>query len=257
MLYEIRPFRYNGSTGGGSVYTVYVVDDEPLVLSQFEKNIRWEDIPFQLAGMSTDPVAACQRILEMKPDVVLTDISMPVMSGLVLIRTLKERGLKALFVVISAYDRFEYARELLLMEGFDYLLKPLDQERVNALMERMYLKLNAKGGTERPETYSAELNRILKHMQQHFQEKQSLGSIGERFSITPTYICRLFSKHMNTTFSAYLQELRIKEACRLLKSTDLTIKEIAACCGYEDYFYFCRVFRGATNLSPTEYRSRA
>ena len=255
-LYEICAIRYNKHTGGGSVYTVYLVDDEPLVLTQLTKAIRWEDIPFALAGSSVNPQTAIQEILERKPDVVLTDISMPQLSGLELIRELQNRGLTALFAVISAYDRFEYARELILLQGFDYLLKPVSQEQISSLFERLYAKLDSRSGDRKPDTYSAELNRILQHMRLHFAQKQSLGSIGEMFSIAPNYICRLFSKHMNTTFSAYLQELRIREACRLLRSTDLSIKEIAARCGYEDYFYFCRVFRGATSLPPSEYRNR-
>jgi two-component system response regulator YesN len=62
---------------------------------------------------------------------------------------------------------------------------------------------------------------------------------------------------MGTTFVAYTTKVRMDEAARLLKETQKNVKEIAALCGYHDYFYFCRVFREYHSCTPTAFREAA
>ncbi|MDL2317824.1 helix-turn-helix domain-containing protein [Eubacteriales bacterium OttesenSCG-928-A19] len=239
------------------MYYVYLVDDEPLALSNLEKGFPWHEHEFEVIGASTDPLAAVKQIKLLSPNVVVTDIHMAQLSGLALIQQLKDDGCDATFVVVSAHDRFEYARRLIRMEGFDYLIKPVDALQCEDLLRRLKRRLDKQTGRrERPATTSADLNRILDHLQRNFMHKQSLQAIAQQFSISPNYICRLFSKHLNTTFSSYLSRLRMDFAAELLKNSEKTVKEAAALSGYDDYFYFCRVFRDTYGCTPTQYRSQ-
>jgi YesN/AraC family two-component response regulator len=70
-------------------------------------------------------------------------------------------------------------------------------------------------------------------------------------------ICRLFSGQHGTTFLACLTKLRMEEAARLLRDTKKDVKEITHLCGYDDYFYFCRVFRKHHLCAPTTFREGA
>ncbi len=240
------------------MYSVYMVDDEQLVLKHMGQSVAWDEYNLRLVGMQTDPVMAVEDILREKPDVVLTDMKMACMSGLQLIATLKEKGCTAEFIVLSAYDHFEYVRQAMVLEGFDYLIKPVEQWQLAETFARLTLKLDEKHGKhEKPETMSQELNQIIKYLGEHFAEHQSLQQIAHQFSINPHYICRLFSKHLDTTFSTYLAKLRLDHAAKLLTTTAKPIKEVTALCGYDDYFYFCRVFREAYGCTPTQYRSNA
>ncbi|MDL2248235.1 helix-turn-helix transcriptional regulator [Tyzzerella sp. OttesenSCG-928-J15] len=90
-----------------------------------------------------------------------------------------------------------------------------------------------------------------------FIMNHTLESLSEKFNINPTYICQLFSKHLNTTFISYLTDLRMEKASALLLKTDKTIKEIAVLSGYNDYFYFCRVFKEHFNVPPSKFRKAA
>lgn len=239
------------------MYRVYLVDDEPLALSHIEKTFSWQEHGFEVVGSSTDPGAARQQIPSLLPDVVFTDIQMGPINGLTLIEQLKAEGCDALFVVVSAYDRFEYARRLMRMEGFDYLIKPVEPTQCEELLTNLRKRLDTSADRkQRPTTTSADLNLILAHLSRDFMHKQSLQRIARQFSISPNYICRLFSKHLNTTFSSHLARMRMEHAASMLKATEKSVKEIAIASGYEDYFYFCRVFRETYGCTPTQYRSR-
>lgn len=237
------------------MYSVYLVDDEPLVLT-YMKKLPWREHEFEVTGTFTDPKEALARMQSATPDVLFTDIHMAPMDGLELIRQSKDEGLNAIFVVVSAYDKFEYARTVIQLEGFDYLIKPVAYAQYADLMARLKAKLDkASGKLERPTTMSVELNQILKYLKKNFAQKHSLGQVAQQFNIHPNYICRLFSKHLGTTFSSYLTTLRMEHALSLLKTTEKSVKEIAALSGYDDYFYFCRVFREVNGCTPTQYRS--
>ncbi len=238
------------------MFTAYLVDDEPMVLSQVRDSVQWAENNFSVVGQNNDPLLAMEEILLLRPNVVFTDIKMPRMTGIELIRGLKESKCSAEYVVISAFDHFEYVRQLMLLEGFDYLIKPVEEAQMTELFHRLTKKLRKNREQPlKPATLSPELNQILAHLNTHFAQKQSLNQIAERFNINPTYICRLFTKYMDTTFSTHLQKLRMTHAAFLLRSTDLAIKEISVQSGYEDYFYFCRVFKDTYGITPTQFRS--
>lgn len=236
--------------------SVYLVDDEPLALLHLINTFPWGEHEFEIVGSQTDARAAMQEILSLAPDVVFTDIHMGQMSGLKLIEELKEQDCRSLFVVVSAYDRFEYVRRVLLMEGFDYLIKPVENTQCVELLARLRERLD-KGSNKkkRPSTSSPELNQILAHLSQHYMQKQTLTQIAQQFCISPNYVCRLFSKHLGTTFSSHLTKLRMENAAALLRGSEKSVKETAALSGYDDYFYFCRVFRDTYGCTPTQYRT--
>lgn len=237
------------------MYRVYLVDDEPLALSHLVNTFPWQEHAFEVIGKETDAQIAMREILSLVPDVVFTDIHMGKMSGLKLVETLKERGCQALFVIVSAYDRFEYVRQFMLLEGFDYLIKPVEATQCEELLGRLRNKLETSSGKpKKPPTTSPELNLILAYLQQNYKQKQSLAEISQLFTVSPNYVCRLFSKHLGTTFSKYLTKIRMENATKLLHESTKSVVEIADLCGYEDYFYFCRVFKAEFNCTPTQYR---
>ena len=238
------------------MYRVYLVDDESLILADMAKTIPWCEYGFQLAGSCTDPRLALHEILDLKPEVVFTDIKMPQLSGFDLIRALRQKELGCEVVVVSAYEDFDYARQTILLEGFDYLIKPVGATQYAELLGRLLKRLEKRFPHRNlPSTASAELNSILQYLNRHLQEKASLAQLSGQFNISPNYICSLFSKHLGTTYSAYLTKIRMERAALLLSTTDKPVKEIAAEAGYEDYFYFCRVFREFHAATPTQFRS--
>lgn len=238
------------------MYTVFLVDDEPIVLDMLKSSPAFLECGFEVIGLCADPVLAIDRICEAAPDVIFTDLKMPVISGVTMLARIKSKGVQSEAVIISAYGEFTEARHFFTNGGFDYLLKPVSEHELTALLEKLSAALGKKNKSVQTtlQSLSPELNVILEYLEENVTDKHSLESLSQRFNLNPNYICNLFSRHLNTTFIAYITSLRMKEAGQLLRETALSVKEIAPLCGYSDYFYFCRVFREQYRCTPTSYR---
>lgn len=95
---------------------------------------------------------------------------------------------------------------------------------------------------------------MVKYIDTHFQSRLYLKDLSAKFFINQVYCCQFFKKNLGKTFSEYVTELRIKKACELLKSTDLSIEEVATKVGYVDYYYFNKVFKKQCGITPTKFR---
>jgi len=117
---------------------VLLVDDEPLVLEGLAFMIDWESRGFRVCGEACDGEEALDRILELKPDLVVTDVSMPAMDGLQLIEhCAKTLNAPCRFVILSGHDDFASARKALTCGVLDYWLKPIDVEEIHAALEKI------------------------------------------------------------------------------------------------------------------------
>jgi len=243
------------------MYRAFFVDDEPLVLEQLVNKKVFKECGFEIAGQSTDPENAVEKIRQISPDVVFTDLRMPGMTGIQMMELLKSgggngtAGSVAEFVIVSAYGELTDVRRFFISHGFDYLIKPASDHDLIAVLNRLSDRLSFKPPKSDFISPSKELNEILAYLQDYSAMRHTLESISEKWNINPNTVCNLFAKHLNTTFIAYLTELRMKHAEEMLLATDKSVKEIAYVCGYNDYFYFCRVFRERNNCAPTRFRA--
>ena len=116
---------------------VMVADDERYICQFISRLLDWEQIGFELIGLAEDGVSAFNMIKEKKPDVVITDIRMPEMDGMEIVRKTKESGLNVCFVIISGYKCFEYAQSALKYGVEDYLLKPIKKAELLNIMVKI------------------------------------------------------------------------------------------------------------------------
>ncbi|MDR2072422.1 MAG: response regulator, partial [Spirochaetaceae bacterium] len=97
------------------------------------------------------------------------------------------------------------------------------------------------------------IRRVLQFIAQHYGEPISLEDAAAHVRISPAHLSRLFPLETGNTFSGHLAHLRINRACEALEEGTLSIKEIAALCGYQDANYFSRAFKKILGLSPSEW----
>jgi len=105
------------------MYRIILIDDEPLILAGIASLIRWEDYDCTIIGKSTIPTEARQMILEMQPDIVITDIRMPVLNGLELVESCKKEGAVFSFIVLTNLEEFSLAKKAMSLGAIDYLVK--------------------------------------------------------------------------------------------------------------------------------------
>ena len=119
---------------------ILIVDDEPRHRRGL-KNLIGTLRPADQVIDAGDGQAALALIRDAQPDVVLTDIRMPNMDGLAFLRLLEDESVKPKVVMISAYDRFDYAQTAIRHGAYDYLLKPVDADKVEQLLRRLEASL--------------------------------------------------------------------------------------------------------------------
>jgi two-component system response regulator YesN len=242
------------------MFRAYFVDDEPLVLKEFINNPLFAACGYQVVGFATNPFNAIKEIKKLLPDVVFTDLKMPECSGVDLVEALRDKDARCEFVIISAHPDFIESRRFFLLGGFNYLLKPVSDHELQQLLGKLTARLaGKKAGADKiaADTSSTELNEIISYLKENITAKHTLELLCEKYHLSNTYICQLFANYLGTTFVAFMTKLRMEEAARLLKETTGDVKDIANLCGYNDYFYFCRVFRKHHLCTPTELREGA
>lgn len=243
---------------------IVVAEDEELILNHIIKNIHQTGLGFVVAGAAQNGKQALAMIEAHSPDLLLTDIRMPVIDGLELLKNVTFHYPYIKTVIISGYSEFDYAKQAIRFGVEDYLLKPLEYEELWKVLEKIKLALeteslslkNAIPHTE-PAGHSPEemVTIVAQFIKDHFNQGINLNSLAESFNFNASYLSKLFKKYYHETPVKYVLNLRIQEAKHLLhRQPELSVKTIGELVGYPDPFYFSRIFKQITGQSPSEFR---
>lgn len=401
---------------------ILIVEDDEIVRKNVAEGIPWEKNGHEIVGVAPNGMQAYEMALYTCPDIILSDIEMPVMNGLELVDKLREVMENVRVIFLTAYDKFDYAKEAVRLRVYEYILKDSGEDEILRIVNRVADEIHVQNGNvhlthagekilldncifkllkeDTPEeekekicrkldmgfkdwqyqvivfkadekkeskrraseinVTEAELKKILteemeeagirfwalrwyqyqvmlmgmrkdallnlsgilerlimkweKSLQQYvivvgvgriclemgklsaglddavfavnddsqgkvrsykemnqtkfirqirdyIQENYadpelSLNKLSEQVYLTPTYISSLFKRYMNSNFKEYLINLRMREACKLLKSTELKTYEISERVGYPNPQYFSVLFKKYTGETPTGYHNR-
>lgn len=119
-----------------------IADDEAIIREGIRSVIQWEELRLVLAGEAEDGEEALELTLAHEADIVLVDLSMPIMNGLILIRQIRERLPACKMVIITGHDEFAYAQEAIKFEVAGYILKPINPEHLNQVLASVISKLD-------------------------------------------------------------------------------------------------------------------
>ena len=114
--------------GPRTVDTVVVADDEDELREAVCRMIPWQELGFRLVGSASNGLDALQLVEKKEPDLLLTDIRMPFISGIELARQVREVRPAMNIAFLSGYDDFEYAKQAIQYNIISYMLKPLTME---------------------------------------------------------------------------------------------------------------------------------
>jgi two-component system response regulator YesN len=130
------------------MYSVFIVDDEEFVVKSLVRGTNWAEHGFEVIASSNDGMDAYEDILRLKPDLVFTDIRMPGMTGLELIKNVKEKLSSVNFVIISGYAEFAYAQKAINYGAIGYCLKPFDNDEISNVLKKVKTLLDNAGKNE-------------------------------------------------------------------------------------------------------------
>lgn len=254
-----------------------VAEDEELFRHELETTVPWEDWGFVLVGAAEDGIKALELLRDRHADIVITDIRMPGMDGMELMRTaMASNESPPLFIILSGHADFMYARDALRLGAFDYLVKPIDDDELEATMRRAAQEIRNRNEAASLEQIARD-DHAVSLVRELLQDRQlgpgdayveaALADIGERYmmdlsadnvagrlKITGDHLTRLFRRSTGLTFSEYLTRFRMRKAMELLRDPTVRIGEVADLCGYRDARYFSTLFRQTVGLTPSEFR---
>ena len=354
---------------------VLIADDERRSREGLRSVIDWDDLDMEVAHCAKDGKEALDFINNNEIDILITDIRMPEMDGIELIKNIAIANKDISIIILSGYGDFSYAQKAIRYGVSNYLLKPVHLDELTDILRsikekhkegvsRVYVEDSEKkrydeqqkenvdgqiaamieciksGNKEEAMSISAKIYETIKSEdyplamykqvvlkcinrmnmaiqsdlnyeltyfndterlmditiakefddikgkidafiaelceymnkvnsenrgslvymlkkivdERYSDSKMTLNDLSEELEVTPNYLGRLFKEEMGVQFSDYLEQLRMENAKKLLKSTNLKIYEIADDCGYNDGQYFAKAFKKYTGMTPLEYK---
>lgn len=243
-------------------FSVLVVEDEKLIARNISRSIERVNGNFEVVAMVSNGKEALEIIDELLPNVVFTDICMPVMDGMELAKLIHKKYDFIRCVILSGHNDFVYAKEAIQHRVTDYLLKPINDEELGQVLEHLEKHLLAiQEGLEQQEGNSFQtpekiVELVVEYIHNHYMDVLELGEIAAQFSFSVSYLTKIFTRLVGKTPSKYIRDYRINIAKQLLRNPNLSINTVGKKVGYPDQFYFSKIFKQATGLSPSEYRAQ-
>ena len=127
-----------------NIYTVVVADDEDVLREAVCTMVPWAELGFSLAGSASNGLDALQLVEKLEPDLLLTDIRMPFISGIELARQVREVRPAMNIAFLSGYDDFEYAKQAIQYNIISYMLKPLTMDGLAAELKVIHEKIDRR-----------------------------------------------------------------------------------------------------------------
>lgn len=243
------------------MYRAIVADDEELIRNGISNLIDSMGLGIKVVATASDGLETLDIYEKYIPDILLIDINIPHINGLECIKKIRDKNSISVIIIISGYDKFEYARQAIEHNVDFYLLKPVDDEEFYDVMKQAIEKFNnrleeqniiSKFSPEKQKSKSS----VIEFINTNYTNKDiSSEYIENEFNICRSALYKIIKTSTKKSFIEYLTMLRINHSIRLMESDkELTIREIALASGYTDQYYFSRVFKKNTGFSPKDYK---
>ena len=219
------------------MYRVVVIEDEEAIRKGIIMSIDFSALNCILIGEASNGVEGIKLIQEKKPDIVITDVTMPLMSGIEMIEQTLEYNYTS--IIISGYDEFSYAKKAIKLGVCDYLMKPIDKEELNNVIQSIVSGfdlsskisglLKEKNQIEHIqllETLNKEdhlVDKIMEYINLHYSEKIFLSDIADVLNYSESLLSKRFRRVTQMTFNEYLNRFRIQKSIEYMKNAIPTI----------------------------------
>lgn len=190
-----------------------------------------------------------------QPELLITDIRMPKISGLDLCRHIFEKKYPTKVMILSGYGEFEYAKQAIQYGVSEYLLKPILKDEFEEILEKMLERHFAtqKEQQEKEKTGDV-IFEVENYIKENIESDLSLELLASVVHLNPSYLSRYFKESTGENLSNYVTRCKMEKAAWLLDNTEQKINEIMLQLGYQKSQHFAKIFREQYGVSPKEYK---
>ena len=238
-----------------NMWKVMIADDENYMLEAMEKLIDWNKMECQLVFKAKNGHVLLEQIKKNPPDIIITDIKMPLVTGIEVAKYIYENGLPIKVIILSAYADFTYAQEAIKYDVCGYIIKTSAIEMLPTMIDKAIKQLSGAldSNKDNEELFSDDmLGRLQKYIAEHYTDKLSLAQIAQDIHANGSYLSRLYKNRTGQNLFDVINNMKLDKAKEYMRQ-GLRIYEVAQKVGFEDVSYFSRVFRKHEGCSPREY----
>jgi YesN/AraC family two-component response regulator len=240
------------------MYRLLIVDDDSMFLQSLIGHMPWGELGVEIAGIATNGREALSLYRERHPELLLSDIRMPLMDGLNLATAVREIQLDCQIIFMSVYADKEYLKMAIKLQAVDYIEKPVDREELIGAIGRAVKTLNNRPASSDSDIwrFSRTVEDVIQHLLDNFREEITIDFLASQVYLSPNYLSSLFKKETGKTILQFLTEIRIGKSKELLINSYESVQEIARQVGYSDSRHFSKIFQKAVGKTPTAFRRR-
>ncbi len=248
---------------------ILIAEDEEIIRSGLLYTIDWLSMNAVVVASAATGTEGLEKIKSLRPDIVITDIKMPGMSGLDMIAGAQKEKIDFIPIVLTSYSDFNYAKNAIALRVFDYLLKPVDEEKIKEVVSRAKAELTKNRSAQKAEregnagsapspflpplvSDNPYIAACLSAIEQNYAGHPNIETLAETLKVSASYLSRLFKKHTSMTFLDFLNTYRIQKAVSLLSDQKYRVYEVASMTGFSSYKRFYEVFKSYAGFPPTE-----
>lgn len=220
-----------------------IIDDEKSVHKIINNIIEKDGLPLVISNSAYDGIEGKSLIQKNNFDIIFIDIQMPYLDGFDLISKYPNNN----YIVVTAFDYFDYAQRALRLGVKDILLKPIDREQLAEAVNRAIgFKL----------TKNKVIDEVLLYIHSNFSKEITVSDLAEQNYMNSSNFSRLFKNSVGISIIDYLRKIRINKAKDLLDCSYKSISEIALEVGYKSENLFYKDFKRIENITPSKYREK-
>ncbi len=253
------------------MYRLTIIEDDYFIRTGLASHIPWADIGFEVVGAFEDGQQALDFLAEHPADVVLSDIRMPILSGLEVARELHQRSPGTYVALLSAFEDFHYAQQAIEFGVRKYIVKSAKYDdlieifgAIKAELDRAASPTARRDGPPASQAASTairiagsgdrRIDRLIAFIREHCREV-TLRRAADELRMSPVYLSRLFKEKTGVLFIDFVTDVRMQKAAELIRQSDYKLYEVSEMVGYSNPKNFSRAFRRHFGVSPQEYRN--
>lgn len=190
------------------------------------------------------------------PDIIITDVRMPLMTGIEVAKYVYEQMLPIKVIILSAYAEFEYAQEAIKYDVCGYIVKTSVIEMLPTMIQKAIGKLTIPSDDEKEEIHSEDIfGKLQRYIEANYKEKLTLTQISNEIHANGSYLSRLYKLKTGQNLFDAINKIKLEKAKEYMKRGS-KIYEAAQLVGFDDVSYFSRVFKKHEGCSPREYEKK-